>query len=96
MVRYLCNNHQKTLVTIHGENYLATCLGHRFGTGCTHRSRSRQMRHNWNEWQLCYKCARKLHPEFYKNKKNHGVKPFPSEEKYSKVPFNLAEMPSVN
>ncbi len=75
---------------------MATCLGYRFGTGCHHRSRSTQKRDNWEFWQLCYRCARKLHPEYYKDKKDHGVRPMPSETQYSKIPFNLAEMPSVN
>ena len=75
---------------------MATCLGHRLGTGCTHRSRSTQKRDNWELWQLCYRCARKLHPEYYKNKKDHGVRPMARETQYSKIPFNLAEMPSVN
>lgn len=28
---------------------------------------------NWKLWQLCYKCAIELHPEYYKDKKKHGV-----------------------
>jgi len=74
---------------------LATCLGHRFGTGCHHRSRSTQKRDNWEKWQLCMRCARLLHPNFYKNKKNHGVRPFREDgKKYAKVPLVLAEMPT--
>lgn len=52
---------------------MATCLGHRYGTGCMYRSRNTQKRDNWEKWQLCYKCARILHPEFYEKKHNHGV-----------------------
>lgn len=53
---------------------MATCLGFRQGTGCKHRSRSTQKRVNWENWQLCHECAVKLHPEYYKDKKNHGVR----------------------
>ena len=56
-----------------GAKNLATCLGYRNGTGCTNRSRSTQNQLNWEKWQLCYSCARKLHPEYYANKPNHGV-----------------------
>ena len=52
---------------------MATCLGHKQGTGCYHRSRCTQKRVNWERWQLCHGCARILHPEYYKGKKNHGV-----------------------
>jgi len=69
---------------------LATCLGHKEGTGCTHRSRSTQKRENWEKWQLCYTCARKLHPEFYENKKNHGVRKV-SDLPYSTIPFGIVE-----
>ena len=72
---------------------MATCLGHREGTGCYHRSRSTQKRENWENWQLCYNCARKLHPKYYANKKDHGVRPMPGNNQYSKVPFAIAEMP---
>ncbi len=72
---------------------MATCLGHRLGTGCHHRSRSTQKRDNWELWQLCYKCARILHPQYYKEKKNHGVRTATRKTQYSKVPFNLAELP---
>ena len=74
---------------------MATCLGHRYGTGCNHRSRSPQKRVNWENWQLCHKCARILHPEFYKNKKNHGVRPMPNTTQYSKIPFAIVEMPAL-
>jgi len=40
------------------------------------------------------KCARILHPEFYKDKKNHGVRPMPDNKRYSKIPFAIAEMPA--
>jgi len=70
---------------------LATCLGYRYGTGCTHRSRCTQKRENWEKWQLCYSCARTLHPEYYKNKKNHGVRKV-IENKY-KIPFAVEKMP---
>ena len=73
---------------------MATCLGHRYGTDCTHRSRSTQRRENWENWQLCHKCARILHPEFYKDKKNHGVRTVP-EGKYNKVPFGIVELPEI-
>lgn len=81
------------MVTIHGRTYLATCLGHREGTGCYHRSRSTQRRVNWEKWQLCHKCARILHPKFYANKKNHGVRPVRGDGPYSKVPFGISVMP---
>jgi len=72
------------------------CLGHREGTGCYHRSRSTQKRDNWEKWQLCHKCARILHPEFYKNKKNHGVRPMPGNDKrYSNAPFAIDQMPAL-
>jgi len=70
---------------------MAMCLGHREGTGCYHRSRCTQKRINWEKWQLCHHCARKLHPEFYKDKKNHGVRTV-SDEPYSKVPFGIVVM----
>jgi hypothetical protein len=73
---------------------VATCLGYRYGTNCHHRSRSTQKRVNWENWQLCHKCARRLHPEYYKGKKDHGVRPMPTEQ-YSKVPFSIAEMPTL-
>jgi len=74
---------------------MAQCMGHRYGTGCYHRSRSTQMRDNWENWQLCYKCARLLHPKYYKDKKDHGVKTFPKENTlHHKVPFNLVELPT--
>ena len=72
---------------------MATCLGHKFGTGCYHRSRSTQRRDNWENWQLCYECARKLYPEFYKDKKNHGVRKV-SGTQYSKTPFGIVKMPA--
>lgn len=53
---------------------MATCLGYRYGTGCMHRSRSTQKRVNWVEWQLCERCARKLHPGYYAKIRNHGVR----------------------
>ena len=72
---------------------MATCLGHREGTGCYHRSRSTQRRDNWEKWQLCHECARKLHPDFYKDKKNHGVRKV--IENYSNMtPFNIEKFPS--
>jgi len=83
------------VVTIHGRKHLATCLGHRDGTGCFHRSRSTQKRVNWEKWQLCHKCARILHPEFYADKKNHGVRSVPGNTRYSKVPFAIAAMPGL-
>lgn len=70
---------------------MATCLGYRQGTDCKHRSRCTQKRENWELWQLCHKCARKLHPEHYKNKKNHGVRTV-SETTYNEVPFGIEPM----
>ena len=72
---------------------MATCLGYREGTGCRHRSRSTQKRENWELWQLCHECARKLHPDHYKNKKNHGVRKVKTGL-YSNVPLNISEMPT--
>ncbi len=72
---------------------MATCLGYRLGTGCSHRSRSTQKRENWEKWQLCYACARKLHPEYYADKKNHGVRKV-SGTQYSNTPFGIVEMPT--
>ena len=74
---------------------MATCLGYRQGTGCRHRSRSTQKRDNWELWQLCHECARKLHPEFYKNKKNHGVRKIRGTP-YSDTPFGITQMPIKN
>ena len=73
---------------------MATCLGHRQGTECYHRSRSTQKRDNWENWQPCHTCARKLHPEFYKDKKNHGVRKIRENAEYTKVPFSIIEMPA--
>ena len=28
---------------------------------------------NWKLWQLCYKCALVLHPDYYKDKHRHGT-----------------------
>ncbi len=56
-------------------------MGHRQGTGCYKRSRSTQKRDNWQNWQLCYFCALKLHPQYYIDKKKHGVRPFPDHNK---------------
>jgi hypothetical protein len=49
---------------------------------------------NWERWQLCHKCARLLHPEFYKDKKNHGVRTVPENE-HSKTPFAIQELPEI-
>jgi len=70
------------------------CLGHRFGTGCYHRSRCTQKRVNWENWQLCHKCARILHPDFYKGKKNHGVRTIPEDE-HKKTPFAIETLPEI-
>ena len=67
---------------------MATCLGHKLGTGCHHRSRSTQKRVNWENWQLCHKCARILHPEFYKDKKNHGVRTVGTVQ-YSQLSYGI-------
>ena len=50
------------------------CLGYRHETGCHRRTTKTQNSHNWIEWQLCYNCARRVHPEFYEGKKHHGVR----------------------
>ena len=71
---------------------VAMCLGYRFGTGCKHHSRCTQKRVNWEKWQLCMRCARRLHPEFYKNKKNHGVKTFEDPDKIPKQ-FMVTKVP---
>ena len=86
-------NPKKNRLDINGEECLATCLGHRQGTGCHHRSRSTQKRDNWENWQLCHECARKLHPDFYKGKKNHGVRKVQGTTRFTEIPFNIAEMP---
>ena len=70
---------------------MATWLGYRYGTDCMHRSRSTQKRENWELWQLCHKCARILHPEYYKDKKNHGVRT-PCKLEYNKSPFGIVKM----
>ena len=75
---------------------MATCLGHREGTGCHHRSRSTQKRDNWELWQLCHSCARKLHKDFYKNTKNHGVRKVRENTQYAKVPFGIVKMPTAD
>lgn len=28
---------------------------------------------NWVKWQMCYHCAYKNHPEYYKDKRRHGT-----------------------
>lgn len=53
---------------------MTQCIGYRYGTECKHMTRSPQNRENWEMWQLCYNCARKLHPDYYKDKPHHGVK----------------------
>ncbi len=70
------------------------CLGHRYGTDCYHRSRCTQKRVNWENWQLCHKCARILHPDFYKDKKNHGVRTVPEDE-HKKTPFAIETLPEI-
>lgn len=93
-VNYLWYSFLKIMVTIQWRKNLATCLGYREGTGCKHRSRSTQKRENWEIWQLCYRCARKLHPEYYANKKDHGVRPMPGDQ-YNKTPFGIVELPAL-
>lgn len=94
MVRHL---RQKIVIGI-GNNLwvetLATCLGYREGRNCSHRTRSPQKSDNWELWQLCYSCARKLHPEFYINKKNHGVKKEPKIQ-FSAIPFAIEKLPKI-
>lgn len=52
---------------------MVTCLGHKHGTACYHVTPDPQHSVNWEKWQLCYKCAIKLHPEYYYDKRDHGV-----------------------
>lgn len=40
--------------------------------GCGVRMRSPKAK-NWKLFRECYPCAKKDHPEFYKDKKNHGT-----------------------
>ena len=62
---------------------LVKCLGNKLGnTGCSHRSRSPQKHDNWELWQLCYKCAKILHPEYYKNNKYQDKHQDKHQEKY--------------
>jgi len=49
---------------------------------------------NWENWQLCHKCARILHPDFYKDKKNHGVRTIPKDE-HKKIPFAIETLPEI-
>ena len=28
---------------------------------------------NWKIFKMCFKCAKKNHPEYYEDKRNHGV-----------------------
>ena len=51
---------------------MVRCKGHLEGTGCTRASKYTTAM-NWKLWQLCYGCARKLHPEAYEDQPNHGV-----------------------
>ena len=71
---------------------MAQCLGYREGTDCYHRTRDPQKTDNWEKWQLCYKCARIIHPEFYKDEKKHGVKTA-TTGKFSEMPFGIIAMP---
>lgn len=91
MVIFLCNNLR---ISIDKNSWrkllLARCLGYREGTGCTHLSRYTQKRENWENWQLCHKCARILHPEYYKDKRNHGVRKA-AEIKLEDSLFNLIQ-----
>ena len=48
------------------------CQGHKYGTGCMKTS-SYPDAENWKMFQMCYGCAKKLHPEFYATKPDHGV-----------------------
>jgi hypothetical protein len=57
-----------------GDDVVITrCLGHIFGTGCMKTRGGSSDAPNWVKWQLCYECAKILQPEFYENKRNHGV-----------------------
>lgn len=53
---------------------MVRCLGYKNGINCIQTTKSPQKRENWERWQLCINCARKLHPEFYKDKKLHGYR----------------------
>jgi len=51
---------------------MVRCLGHRIGTDCSKTSSS-PTGVNWSLWQLCYRCAQMLHPEYYLGKIRHGT-----------------------
>ena len=81
-----------SLTRTHGGEYnIARCLGYREGTDCRHLSRCTQKRENWEKWQLCHTCARLLHPEFYKGKRNHGVRKVSPIKPENSI-FNLVEL----
>lgn len=63
---------------------MVLCLGHKKGTDCYFRTKNPQNRINWEKWQLCIECARKLHPEFFKDIKNHGVQKGERKNKINK------------
>jgi hypothetical protein len=59
---------------------VATCLGHKRGTGCHKNSRSPKAR-NWKDHQLCYSCyciiildipPKKGHGGKYQDKQENG------------------------
>jgi len=65
---------------------LAKCLNCGFG------GKSRKAK-NWQKWQLCYQCARELHPEEYENEKRHGTGyRYPKETAYA----DMMEVPIVS
>lgn len=47
---------------------MAKCLNCGSGKG----GRSRKSK-NWRSWQLCYECAKELHPKEYENEHPHGI-----------------------
>jgi len=38
-------------------NNVVMCLGHRYGTECKRVVRTTHNTSNWEDYQLCYKCA---------------------------------------
>ncbi len=51
---------------------MATCLGHKYGTGCYKNSKSPRAK-NWIDYQLCHKCYCVLITKT-KPRKGHGGK----------------------
>ena len=44
---------------------------------------------------MCYPCAKKVHPEYYKGKRHHGVKPFDGVKNRNIVPFAVESLPDI-